>query len=229
MKICVFDVETTGLPEKEARYGASAINTHLWPYVVQLAYVLYDTDENKVTKAVSKIIDIPQEIVPTEESLKVHGITRDKCDKEGVNIKDALLTFFDDCKDVVEFVGHNLDFDSNMLRAECYRILQNMRNNDFVSSYVAYTNQVKRVKMTCTMRENKDRCKIERYWDDGKKYNKFPTLAELHEHLFDTTPIDLHDALVDVLVCLRCFYKTRYCEDINETCDSVLKSIQCTA
>lgn len=40
------------------------------------------------------------------------------------------------------------------------------------------------------------------------KYKKWPTLLEFHKHLFNTAPENLHNSIVDVLVCLRCFLKS---------------------
>ena len=40
------------------------------------------------------------------------------------------------------------------------------------------------------------------------KYKKWPTLLEFHKHLFDTIPDNLHNSIVDVLVCLRCYLKS---------------------
>ena len=45
----------------------------------------------------------------------------------------------------------------------------------------------------------------------SRKFKKFPKLAELHEHLFGCVPENLHNALVDTFVCLRCFLKIRCC------------------
>lgn len=42
-----------------------------------------------------------------------------------------------------------------------------------------------------------------------RKYKKYPKLCELHEHLFGSVPENLHNALVDTLVCLRCFLMIR--------------------
>jgi DNA polymerase III epsilon subunit-like protein len=42
-----------------------------------------------------------------------------------------------------------------------------------------------------------------------KKYKKFPKLSELHNHLFGYVPENLHNALIDTIVCLRCFLKIR--------------------
>ena len=43
-----------------------------------------------------------------------------------------------------------------------------------------------------------------------ESYVKKPTLNELHVHLFKRSPKGLHDALIDVRVCLRCFLKVVY-------------------
>jgi DNA polymerase III epsilon subunit-like protein len=42
-----------------------------------------------------------------------------------------------------------------------------------------------------------------------RMYKKYPKLSELHAHLFGDVPEHLHNALVDTLVCLRCFLKIR--------------------
>ena len=36
----------------------------------------------------------------------------------------------------------------------------------------------------------------------------------LHEFLFKTTPLGTHDALVDILICFRCYYKMIYNVDV---------------
>lgn len=45
---------------------------------------------------------------------------------------------------------------------------------------------------------------------------KFPRLDELHKILFGSIPANLHNSLIDVLVCLRCFLKIRCCVDVPE-------------
>ena len=45
MKVLVFDTETTGLPTER---NPSITETEKWPHVVQLSYILYDVDENKI-------------------------------------------------------------------------------------------------------------------------------------------------------------------------------------
>ena len=48
----------------------------------------------------------------------------------------------------------------------------------------------------------------------GKKVLKVPKLLELHQKLFKTTPLNLHNSLIDIYVCLRCYYKLEYDVDI---------------
>jgi len=47
---------------------------------------------------------------------------------------------------------------------------------------------------------------------------KFPRLNELYCKLFETSqlPNDLHNSIVDVLVCLRCFLKVRSAKEMEE-------------
>ena len=58
-------------------------------------------------------------------------------------------------------------------------------------------------------------CKIEAVNSTtGEKYFRYPKLSYLHQFLFDTVPIGTHDALVDILVCFRCYYKMVYNIDV---------------
>ena len=58
-------------------------------------------------------------------------------------------------------------------------------------------------------------CNIKAFTKKDKiEYMKFPTLCELYTHLFYEEPINLHNSFNDVIVCLRCFYKMYFREDI---------------
>ena len=41
--------------------------------------------------------------------------------------------------------------------------------------------------------------------NSGRKVLKSPKLVELHEKLFDSTPSNLHNFLIDIYVCLDVF------------------------
>jgi hypothetical protein len=43
-----------------------------------------------------------------------------------------------------------------------------------------------------------------------KKYKKWPKLSELYFAMFHENPDGLHNSMMDVLVCLRCYLKMRH-------------------
>ena len=53
MKSIVFDTETTGLPLNK---NSSIYNTHEWPHIIQLSYIVYDEDNHKVIANVNDFI-----------------------------------------------------------------------------------------------------------------------------------------------------------------------------
>ena len=66
------------------------------------------------------------------------------------------------------------------------------------------------------MRWGRNTCKIQCTDRNGKPYWKSPKLSELYEHLFqEPAPDGLHNALVDTLVCLRCYVKLRFRFDLR--------------
>jgi hypothetical protein len=67
----------------------------------------------------------------------------------------------------------------------------------------------------CTMRNSTEICKIEKINPKGEIYFKFPTLSELHFHLFKKIPKNTHNALIDILICLRCYCKIELNKDIT--------------
>ena len=69
------------------------------------------------------------------------------------------------------------------------------------------------------MQESIDICNlmVEYKTKPGKFYKKFPKLEELYKHLFQHTPENLHNSMIDTLICLRCFLKLKKNIDINES------------
>jgi hypothetical protein len=61
-------------------------------------------------------------------------------------------------------------------------------------------------------------CQIYRETKTGAKTKmlKPPKLVELYQILFHETPANLHNSMVDVLVCARCFLKVRYHWDVPD-------------
>jgi DNA polymerase III epsilon subunit-like protein len=232
MRLLIFDTETTGLlPKKKP---LSYDNYTEFPYIVQLSYVYYDTDEQSIVSMKDSIIKVPSSVTIPEESIKFHGITNEISYSKGEHIElvlDDFMTLFQQSDRVI---AHNMEFDKNMIMVELMR--QKVLNNSFFNKQMLTRNQYNFVtntlhtidefidivktskKYICTMQETIDFCSImTKSWTKGKPYYaKYPTLAELHEKLFGFVPVNLHNSLNDVLVCLRCYVKFSFNVDLIE-------------
>ena len=199
MKVLVFDTETTGLPINRHAPFSDSSN---WPYILQLSWALYDTETCRIDVA-NHLIKIADTVTISEKSQEVHGITREKANLEGICIKRALNNFRNATYQADIISGHNLNFDKSLIMAESHR------NNSRIGL-------LKTKKYVCTMKEGINLCKIiATNSKTGETYYKFPKLSQLSEHLFNETPQNTHDALVDVLVCLRCLFKMNYNVDLK--------------
>ena len=195
MKVLVFDTETTGLPTEK---NPSIYETDKWPHIIQLSYIVYCSDSNSIITLHDDYINISLNTHISEESQKVHKISRDMLIK-GIHRREALHKFNEIADKCDLLVGHNVSFDKRMILVEA------IRNKLKVNISETY----------CTMRNSVNICKIEKINRDGEKYFKYPTLSELHEHLFKKIPKNTHNALIDILICMRCFCKIELKKDIS--------------
>ena len=108
-------------------------------------------------------------------------------------------------------IGHNISFDKKMIMVECYRnkVEQNFTKNG------------RKLQEFCTMKNSINLCKIIAHDKYGREYFKYPKLMELHKHLFGDIPEGLHNSMVDVLVCLRCYGKMKFDTDLNSISTSL--------
>lgn len=264
VKICVFDTETTDVPpylpgkdwnernandSKLLKYNdtmqtASMWNQMLpsWPSIVQLSYIIYDTDNPNNIKIFNKYIDIPDDVVISYSSFSIHHINREKIAQEPAEKKalilDAVLEFVNDImkSDVVTIVGHNVQFDRKMIIAELLR-LKNETTSPNIEKQLQFLMNDK--KFICTMEITTSICNIQmavHYKDkqtgEDKVFykRKSPKLSESYFHYFKDEPSGetLHDALTDVIICLRVYMKYQYNEDVfgkNEIITEYIKKI----
>ena len=197
MKVLAFDTETTGLPEN---YNASVTDSSKWPYIIQLSFIVFDTEEKEILDYSDRIIRLASTITIPPESTAIHQITRERSEREGISINEALAEFSEAVKLVDVIVAHNLSFDKKMLLVELNR--QKMPNC-FIRPN-GNGNGVW-VKEYCTMQNTIDICKMP---NPNKKYAeqyKWPRLNELHKHLFGNEPKGTHNAIADVMICLRSY------------------------
>jgi DNA polymerase III subunit epsilon len=194
MRVLVFDTETTGLPPKNIPTN----QTDKWPHVVQLSWAIYNEETKQVEEEKDFIISLGTHITISPESTAIHGITSELSRARGVPIEVALFDFKHAANRCGKMVAHNLEFDKNMLLVEFYRA----RMFHVVLPYTEY----------CTMKHGTDICKLVKVWKDGTISFKFPKLIELYHVLYGDdvpSPEGLHNAKVDVDVCLKCYVKMK--------------------
>ena len=212
MKILVSDTETTGLSKEKT---VTKDNYHLWPSIVQLSFLVYDTQTSTIPLVYDSIIKVNETVIISPESIKFHNITKEKSLEEGSEIETVLLLLLNFICSSDKIVGHNIKFDINMIKAEIYRIMNKYsEQEDIYKQYSMFLEKISTFEdITCTMHSNIDRCNIKRTNKRGD-YLKYPTLEELHIELFHKKPNNLHNSLNDILITLRCFIMTTENTDI---------------
>jgi len=176
MSVVVFDVETTGLPK---RRNCPFTEFDNWPHIVQLSWIVYKS--GKIESINDHIIKIPDDEVIPDVCVNIHGITNEIMRRDGENIVDVLMEFKRDLSNSKIMVAHNLEFDTSIISVELLR--NNLRNAMYFYRGEKY----------CTMRKTKH------------LFKRWPKLINLHKTFFKTTPTQLHNSLIDVYVCFRCF------------------------
>ncbi len=177
----VFDTETTGLPKK---WKAPLNDFDNWPRMVQLAWQCHDIT-GKFLFAKNHVIK-PEGFTIPDEVVAVHGITTAIADEKGISLKEALLDFIEDVKKSKFIIGHNIEFDINIVGCELLR--------------TGIPEIMTRAPQLCTKIESTDFCAILK---NGRP--KWPTLTELHTKLFGVPFEEAHNAAADVEATTRCF------------------------
>jgi DNA polymerase III epsilon subunit-like protein len=180
-----FDTETTGLPRN---WKAPISDIHNWPRLVQLAYQLYDEDGSKL-KEVDFIIYPDGYLIPSESS-SIHKITNEIAKSIGQPIEKVLSDFFDSLKSAHTIIGHNIDFDINVVGCEFIRL--------------GMQNPFETLSKICTMESSTAYCAIQ-----GPYGYKWPKLAELYFKLFNNELEDAHDARIDIKATIECFWELK--------------------
>jgi DNA polymerase III epsilon subunit-like protein len=209
MLVLVFDTETTGLPKER---DASIYDTEKWPHIVQISWILYNTETRTHEDIVDLLVQSP--VAPSAQSEKIHGISHKQCLRKGVKIDIALHRFDKVLSWADVIVGHNVSFDKRMVIVEGIRI----------GHKLCFNTEGGNIQEHCTMRNNVKFCKIERTGKNNNKYLKFPQLIELYNCLFNDSPRMTHNAMVDVLMCLRCYCEREHNFDITK-CKGATKKI----
>jgi DNA polymerase III epsilon subunit-like protein len=235
VKILVFDTETNDKPpdmpgktwKEKDKYGQKMLKfseylkknslwdqfIQSWPSIIQLSYILYDTENPEQAKIFNKYIDLPEDVKITNETIKIHHITKAKIKAAAsinkAKIYDALNEFMSDIMKADVVVAHNVQFDRKMIIAELTR-LQNKNKLPQIKEMMDESH------FECTMENTKTICKIKKkyeYIDKKTGKQKFfykiknPKLIEAYQHFFgyEPNPDAMHDAIIDAVICLRVY------------------------
>jgi len=180
-----FDTETTGLPRN---WKAPVTDLNNWPRLVQLAYLLYDSDGNEISGG--DFIIKPERFIIPDDVSRIHGITHERAVNEGQPVLAVLQHFNTLIEQSDWLVAHNMQFDEKIVGSEFLR--NGMKNN------IPAKNKI------CTMERSTNFCAI-----PGPYGNKWPKLSELHYKLFKTNFEEAHNAAVDISATAKCFWELR--------------------
>lgn len=192
MKLLFLDTETTGLPitpsfgkyydYRETKYYNSS-------RLLQLAYIIVECDETLTKHTIVLERNLFTAHSATENcfgNVVPEYITKNK-------LKEIASIFEKDLGNGINCIlGHNIDFDINILMSEFFRV-----NNQ---NLIKFLNETQR---RDTMKISKNVCKI---LNKNRTNYKFPKLAELYRFCFKININNAHDALDDTLNCSKCFF-----------------------
>lgn len=182
----IFDTETTGLPK---RWDAPITDSDNWPRCIQIAWQLHDE--------MGKLIAHEDYLVKPEgfnipyDAEKVHGISTELAEKEGIPLAELLEKFNSALSQTKFIVGQNLGFDINIMGAEFHRL-----GVDSSLSKLPVLD-------TCT---EVTASLLKLPGGRGGKF-KLPNLTELHQYLFNQPFAEAHNATADVEATTRCFFE----------------------
>ena len=182
--VLFFDTETTGIPDRAHKWDVDFME---YPHVVQMAWIHGCKVENHIIRPDGW--EIPQETVD------VHGITTEYALEHGEPFASVVDMFIQDCHDAGLICGHNIHFDTGIVKANILREL----GREYYDANDVETALYKGKRID-TMRPTMK-------WVDARMANgrlKFPNLGELYSRCFPGETFPAHDAIEDVKAVARC-------------------------
>lgn len=182
--ILYFDTETTGVPGKGLDW---ATDFAVFPRIVQLGWIYKGREHSYII--------YPDDWTIPEAAQEVHGISTAQAMAEGESFAVIAEQFIEDCKAARMICGHNIYFDTSIIKAQ---ILYTLGRAWYDAARVE--DAIFKGKRIDTMRPAMK-------WVDARTQDgrlKFPSLAELYSRCFPGESFPAHDALEDVRACQRC-------------------------
>lgn len=191
MKTLVIDVETDGLPPKNADYKTQF---QLFPNILSIAFKVDDQETKEY------IINQEGRKIPDNIS-KINGITTEMANASPYFIAPIMAEII--VLDVPEkTIGHNIYFDSSTIKAQVIRLIRaNKLERDFYEKLEQILHKERRVD---TMKATIKYCDL-----PGKYGPKWPKLTELHYKLFGCGFEGAHSSGGDVEATYKCYTKLK--------------------
>ena len=184
------DLETSGLPQTisfHKYYDYKELEKYENARIVSICIYLYDDQGSIIKKFYSLIKPNNFEVKNSE----IHGLTYEMLHNEGKEWFEIIEEIRNLILESKLIIGHNVNFDKNVLCSELYR-----------NNYHSLANILIQKETYCTMINGKNITKIKNKYD-----YKYPKLSELFTHLFKEEIQNSHNAEYDVINCARCYFK----------------------
>ena len=239
MKVLIFDTETSGLPPRIQKGQRIKDFLEVWPYLMQLTYIIYDLDTMTVDKIYNKYVDVPQteidkiqyqieenkkKLLSNQEILKkgydVNVFKVVKKTEKTISILSENIKRWEKHKKVsIREVNEEFFYDLEEVELLVahnimfdYKMMLATALRDPLNqegNIMILEKMKKQDKCFCTMEKGKKFCKCFKYP---------PSLTKTYEELFGYQPDEskLHDSLFDVVITLRVFVKILTGEDIYD-------------
>ena len=182
--VLILDTETTGIPDRAAKWDSDFME---YPHVVQIAWIWQGKEHSHIIRPDGW--EIPDDVV------QVHGITTEFAMENGEPFAAVVDLLMDDCREAGLICGHNIHFDTGIIKAN---ILRELGMGYFNANDVETA--LFKGKRIDTMRSSMKWVDARNSW--GKL--KFPNLGELYARCFPGETFPAHDALEDCRAVARC-------------------------
>ena len=166
--------------------NASKNDFQNWPRIIQIAWIVFDSDASILQKPMYFIHH--EGLVITEEVKEITSIDEVVIKNHGVHVGIALEQLNKDLAFCSKVVAHNLEFDLNVIGAEFLRL--------------GMSDGFETIDKYCTMTESVELCRI-----PSSIGFKFPRLEELYYHLFNNSMEQTHRADADVMMTAKCYMR----------------------
>lgn len=182
MDYLIIDTETSGL--FDFRKPADADGQPRMCGVTMIPVT--DEDDFDIAEGYTVLIK-PDGWTVSPEITAINGLTTERCEAEGVPVREALDIYSEFIKAGRVVVAYNAQFDTKVLRGE-------LRRAEMDDLFEQTPN-------ICAMRA----CKALGIEKAGAKKGGFPKLSDAYRHFYREDPPEQHTSLSDATTCLMVF------------------------